>query len=365
VEIVQISGFYPPHLGGVELVAQRLAALQAARHHVTVYTSRSGDAPPVERHGNLRVVRDRALHAGNTPVLPALPGRLRRHSPAPDVLHVHAGLAVLPEMVRYAARRRRLPFVAHVHLMVRPSSTAGRVLLGPYQRLLYGRFLRAADAVICLTGAMRRELCATFGLDPARVTVVPNGVDRDLFAPGPFAARAPRSLLFAGRLTAQKDPLAAVDAMRHLPPDVTLRIAGDGDLRAAVADRVARLGLRTVTLLGRLDAPTLAAEYRHATAVLMPSTHEGLPLVLLEAMSTGAPVVCAALPELVEAGADTVLAVPPDVFPGAVRALLDDPGRRAALSRAAERRAAGFTWEDTAEGVERVYRRVLAERVPR
>lgn len=362
MEIVQVAGFYPPHLGGVELVAQRLAAIQAARHRVTVYTSRSGDAPLIEQRGTLRVVRDHALHAGNTPIIPALPGRLLRHSPVPDVLHVHAGLAVLPEMVRYAARRRRVPVVAHVHLMVRPSSAAGRVLLGPYQRLLYARFLRAADAVICLTGAMQRELCATFGLDPARVTVVPNGVGRDVFAPGPFTARAGRSLLFAGRLTAQKDPLAVVDLMRHLPPDVTLRIAGDGDLRAAVADRIAALGLRTVTLLGRLDAAALAAEYRRATAVLMPSTHEGLPLVLLEAMSTGAPVVCVALPELVEAGGGAVLAVPPDGFDGAVRALLDDPGRRAALSRAAERRAAGFTWEATADGVERVYRSVTAAR---
>ncbi|MDR7275607.1 glycosyltransferase family 4 protein [Catenuloplanes atrovinosus] len=365
MEIVQVAGFYPPHLGGEELVAQRLAEAQAERHSVTVYTSRTGDAPPVERHGNLRVVRDRAWHLGNTPVIPALTGRLLRHAPAPDVLHVHGGLAVLPEMVRYAARRRRVPYVVHVHLMVRPSSAAGRVLLAPYQRHLYARFLRAADAVICLSGAMRDELADTFGVDTTRITVVRNGVDRARFAPVPFAARATRTLLFVGRLTAQKDPLAAVEAMRGLPPDVTLRIAGDGELRDAIARRAAELGLRTVTLLGRLDADALAEEYRRATAVLMPSTHEGLPLVLLEALSTGAPVVCTALPELVEAGGDAVLAVRRDAFPGAVRALLDDPGRRAALSRAAERRAAQFSWEATTDAVERVYRRVRSDVVAR
>lgn len=360
MEIVHVAGHYPPHLGGEELVAQRLAELQSARHRVTVYTSAGGGAPAEERHGNLRVVRDRMLPVGNTPVIPALPGRLRRHTPVPDVLHVHGGLAVLPEMVRLAARRRRIPYVVHVHLMVRPSSPAGQVLLRPYLRHLYARFLRAADAVICLTGAMRAELADAFGVDDNRIAVVRNGVDRDRFAPGPFAARARRTLLFAGRLTAQKDPLAAVEAMRTMPPDVALRIAGDGPLRDAVARRVSDLGLRTVTMLGRLDAPALAEEYRRATMLLMPSTHEGLPLVLLEAMSTGAPVVCTALPELVEAGGDAVLAVRRPAFGAAIRALLADPGRRAVLSRAAARRAADFTWTATTEAVERVYRRVCA-----
>jgi glycosyltransferase involved in cell wall biosynthesis len=367
MEIVQIAGLYPPHLGGEELVAERLAILQSETHDVTVYTSDvgRGTAPRRERTGRLRVVRDRALRLGNTPVVLRLAGRLLRHSPRPDVVHVHGGLAAWPEMVRLGAGLRGVPYVVHVHLMVRPSSPAGRVLLPLYQRTLYATFLRKAALVICLTSAMRDEVVAAYGVPAARVVVVPNGVDTELFHPGPFAGRATRELLFVGRLTDQKNVLAAVDAMAHLPSDVTLRIVGDGELREAVDGRIRELDLRNVVLQGRLDPAELADCYRRATLVLMPSTHEGLPLVLLEAMATGAPVVCSALPELVETGGDAVVAVAhltARSLAEAVRDLLADQPRRERLSAAARHRAAGYTWSAVAAAVDDLYRHVRAGR---
>ncbi len=362
MEIVQIAGLYPPHLGGEELVAQRLATLQAREHDVTVYTSDvgAGRAPRSERLGRLHVVRDRALRVGNTPVLPRLTGRLLHHHPRPDVVHVHGGLAALPEMVRFGAGRRGVPYVVHVHLMVRPSSRAGRYLLPLYQRTLYARFLRGAALVICLTSAMRAAVIAASGVPPERVVVVPNGVDTELFHPAPFAARTENELLFVGRLTAQKNVLTAVEAMARLP-GVTLRIVGDGEQQPLVERRIAALGLDNVVLAGRLGPDALADAYRRAAAVVMPSTHEGLPLVLLEAMATGAPVVCAALPELVEAGGGAVVGVPaptPITLAAALRDLLADRPRRATLSAAAQRHAAAHTWAATAAAVDDLYRKV-------
>ncbi len=364
---MQIAGLYPPHLGGEELVAQRLATLQARAHDVTVYTSDVGaaDAPRREQAGRLRVIRDRALRVGSTPVVPRLVTRLLRHRPRPDVVHVHGGLAAWPEMVQLATSARRVPYVVHVHLMVRPSSRAGRVLLPLYQRTLYGRFLRRAALVICLTEAMRRSVTETFGVPAHRVAVVPNGVDGDRFRPGDFAARAERELLFVGRLTEQKNVLAAVQAMAYLPPDVHLRVVGDGPQRAAVRRLVDDLGLANVTVEGRLDPAGLAEAYRRATVVLLPSTHEGLPLVLLEALSTGAPVVCTALPELCEVGGNAVVTVDrpePRPLAAAVSALLADPARRCRLSTAAARRAAGYSWPAVADAVDILYRRVTAVR---
>lgn len=367
MEIVQVAGFYPPHLGGEELVAQRLATMQAETHDVTVYTSDvgRGDAPRREHAGRLRVIRDRALRMGNTPVIVGLVPRLLRHRPTPDVIHVHGGLAAVPEMVRLGAGLRGVPYIVHVHLMVRPSSRAGRVLLPLYQRLLYAPFLRRAALVICLTGAMREEVVAAFGVAPERIAVVPNGVDAEVFEASPFAARAPRELLFVGRLTGQKNVLLAVDAMAHLPPDVTLRIVGDGELRPQVEHRVAELGLTNVRLEGRLPPAELAHRYQRATAVVMPSTHEGLPLVLLEAMVTGAPVICSGLPELIETGGDAVVAVDPltpVTLADAVRDLLADRSRRERLSFAARGRAASYTWPAVASAVEKLYERVRADR---
>jgi glycosyltransferase involved in cell wall biosynthesis len=365
VEVVQVAGFYPPHLGGEEVVAQRLATLQSRVHDVTVYTSDvgAGDAPRREHAGRLRVVRDRAVRVGNTPVVPRLLARLLRHRPRPDVVHVHGGLAAWPETVRLASRLRGVPYVVHVHLMVRPSSAAGRVLLPAYQRTLYAAFLRQAALVICLTEAMRDEVLHEFGVPPERVAVVPNGVDGQLFRPAPFEGRAADELLFVGRLTPQKNVLAAVDAMAYLSADVTLRIVGDGEQLPQVERRVRELGLGNVRLEGRVGPAALARLYRRATAVLMPSTHEGLPLVLLEAMGTGAPVICSALPELVETGGDAVVRVSrpvPSLLADAARELLGDVERRRRLSAAAQERAARYSWPAVVEAVDELYHRVGA-----
>ncbi|MDT4985987.1 MAG: hypothetical protein QOI74_81 [Micromonosporaceae bacterium] len=359
MEIVQVASLYPPHLGGAELVAQRLAAMQADRHNVTVYTSNLGaaGAPRHERRGRLAVYRDRGWPVGNTPVLPGLLSRLVRHRPTPDVLHVHAGCAVTPEIVRLAERLRGTPYVAHMHLMVQPSSRAGKVLLPLYQKGFFGRFLRGAARVICLTGAMRDQVVAAFDVPPEQIAVVPNGVDTDRFRPGPVGRRAARELLFVGRLTAQKNVLSAVEAMASLP-DATLRIVGDGEQRTEVERRIVTLGLSNVSVTGPATAADLVGYYQRATAVLLPSSHEGLPLVLLEAMAAGVPVVCSALPELAETGGDAVVTVDrpdgPDLA-AAVRTLLDDPGRRDRLSRAARRRATAFAWPAVADAVDRVY----------
>lgn len=363
MEILQVVGAYPPHLGGEELVAQRLATMQARSHDVTVYTSDvgAGPAPREETAGRLTVVRDRALRLGNTPVIWRLCDRLLRHRPRPDVVHVHGGLAAVPEMVRIGAALRGVPYVVHVHLMVRPSSPAGRVLLPLYQRALYAPFLRRAALVIVLTTAMRDEVVAAFGVRPDRVAVVSNGVDAELFTPAPFAARAEAELLFVGRLTGQKNPLDAVDAVALLGPDVRLHIVGDGELRADLERHLRDRGLTNVELHGRLGPEDVADRYRRATAVVMPSSHEGQPLVMLEAMATGAPVVCYGLPELRETGGDAIVAVEPrtpDALATALQELLTDRARRERLSAAAIGRAGAYTWPAVATAIERLYQRV-------
>ena len=367
MEILQVATLYPPHLGGEELVAQQLAGRQAQTHDVTVYTSRVGaaTAPRREQHGRLRVFRDGSRSLGNTPVTPHLLGRLIRHRPRPDIVHVHGGLAVTPEIVRIASWLRGIPYVVHLHLMVRPSSRAGTLLLPVYQRPFYTGFLRQAARVICLTEAMRETVVATFRLRPERVVVVPNGVDMAVFGTGTPPPRAEQDLLFVGRLTAQKNAGLLIEAMARLPRDVTLRLVGDGELRAQLERRAAALGLANVTFGGRLGPDQLIPLYQRATAVLMPSTHEGLPLVLLEAMAAGAPVIGSPLPELREAGGDALVTVDPptaDGFADAVRRLLADPERRDRLSAAARARAAGYGWTQVVARVDAVYADIAAER---
>jgi glycosyltransferase involved in cell wall biosynthesis len=369
MEIVQVAGLYPPHLGGEEAVVEHLARRQADGHRVTVYTSTVGAsaAPRAERWagraGRLRVVRQRAIRVANTPVIPGLIVRLIRHQPKPDVVHVHTGHALIPEIVALASRLRGMPYVAHQHLMVRPSSRAGRILLPLYYRLLYAPFLRRAERVICLTNAMRAELITAFGVDPRQVTVVPNGVDLVRFRPG-GTPRARDEVLFVGRLAPQKNVDALLDAtavLRDAGRQLIVRIVGEGEERNRLQAKAALLRLSNMVFEGRRTPAEIAEAYARATVVVLPSTHEGMPLVLLEAMAAGTPVVASRLTEITEAGGDAIITVDPvtpHALAEALSRLLDDAVLRDRLSEAGRRRAGRYTWDAVTSTIDRLYAEV-------
>lgn len=372
MEVVQVVALYPPHLGGQEVVAEQLATRQAQRHHVTVYTSDIGaeGQPRFEEHpgcaGTLRVVRQRAAWLANTPLMPGLLPRLLAHTPRPDVIHVHTGQAFVPEVVALAAALRRTRYVAHQHLVLRPSSRLGRLLLPAYFRLVFAPVLRRADRVICLTAAMRDEVVRTFGVRPDRVAVIANGVDTTRSPAGSSRPRRPDELLFVGRLAVQKNVealLHATAALRAEGREVRVRIIGDGPERRRLRELTDRLGLAgTVAFEGRHGPAEIQAAYARATALVLPSTHEGMPLVLLEAMAAGIPVVAAALPEIVEVGGDAVLTVDvaaPGALAAALGRVLDDAPLRSRLAAAATARAQAHAWPAVTASVEGLYAEVL------
>src|SRR5579859_2766965 len=120
--VVQVTPYYPPHLGGVEVAVQIIATSLAATRPVEVLTSTSGanGHPNVERAGNLTVRRLRCAEVANTPIAPALVSRLLRLGRG-TVVHVHIAQAFAPEVVWITSKLRRRPFIAHFHLDVDPS----------------------------------------------------------------------------------------------------------------------------------------------------------------------------------------------------------------------------------------------------
>ncbi|MBD2531232.1 glycosyltransferase family 4 protein [Nostoc flagelliforme FACHB-838] len=112
-----------------------------------------------------------------------------------------------------------------------------------------------------------------------------------------------RFILFAGRLHPQKDPILLVRAIAALnEPHTHLLIAGDGELAADIRTEIAQLGLSNrVTMLGALPIEDLAQLHRISNVFVLSSAYEGLPLVVLEALASGTPVVttrCGETPKL-------------------------------------------------------------------
>lgn len=202
------------------------------------------------------------------------------------------------------------------------------------------------------------------GVDAARIVVTPLAADA-VFAPGaaasardatrpdelPAELRGRRYVLHVGAHDERKNTATLIAGFERAFENGTLsgmRTSGAEAPVLAFTRRPPAMPRRGVVLDAR-DDRTLAALYRGAALVVMPSTYEGFGLPLLEAMACGAPVLAARAGALPEAGGDAVAYVdePLDVgaWADALRALLGDDDARAALAERGPQRAAEFSWE--------------------
>ena len=228
-------------------------------------------------------------------VIPELPLRLLRLERG-TVVHLHIAQAFTPEAVWAAHRLRALPYVAHLHLDAGPSGPAGG-LLKVYKPVVLRRVLREAGVVVVFTEEQAESVVAAYGVEPARVRVVPNGVDGSFFDPPRRlpTGRRPR-LLFVGRLSVQKNLPQLLDTLEGVSERFDTVLVGDGELEAELRARVGRLGLANVTFAGRADGEALLSRYADADVFVLPSEREGMPLALLEAMAMALPTVATDIP---------------------------------------------------------------------
>ncbi|MCX5582596.1 glycosyltransferase family 4 protein [Streptomyces erythrochromogenes] len=368
--VLQITPYYPPHLGGLERVVLHLSRCLAQRHDVRVVTTAlgSGGAPRRAQEDGVTVRRHRATEFAHTAIAPGLLGSLLA-APRGAVLHAHCAHALLPETVALAARLRRQPFVLHFHLDVDASGRLGG-LLPAYKKHVFGRVARAAAAVIVLTEQQARFVEEAYRVPPARVHVVPNGVGPEFFraAPAPAtvpvgtttATRRPLRLLYVGRLSAQKNIARLLDAINLAESPLRLRIVGGGELDADLRARAAGLGLgERVEFTGPLYDGDLLAAYADADVFVLPSDREGMPLAALEAMAAALPVLATDVPGNAELlrGVGLLAAPDPASLAAAVDRLAADPGLRGRLAGRSAERARRHTWEEVTRQVELVYRK--------
>jgi D-inositol-3-phosphate glycosyltransferase len=296
--ILLVSHYFPPHLGGIEnVVAQEARHLAEAGAEVAVLTTgRLGNETTI---AGVRVMRQRAWDGVERrsgvpfPVPgPAVWVRARKWARWADVIHVHDG-AYATSWAAAAAVTTGTPFVMtqHVALVDHPAALVRQV-----QRAVWssaGRtLLRRAERVFVLNDNVA-AFVQDRGARAGRVRLLPNGVDTSLFTPcaDDGQRRALRDqlglptdrvlVLFAGRLVPKK----GYDLLRAAAgPAYDLVFAGEGHDGVPTAEP-------GVHHLGRLDQQSLAVAYRACDVFALPSTSEGFPLTVQEAMASGLPVV--------------------------------------------------------------------------
>ena len=246
------------------------------------------------------------------------------------------------------------PLVADGRELGRPGGVELRFrwLKAPLQILLGQVTVRVADLVLAPSAATAAEIRRDYRVD--EVGVIPNVTGGLAVAPAAVAegepvVGEPGYLLFVGRLRIRKGVEVLLEALRDVRrrfPSAVLRIAGDGEHRGRLECKVAELGLGpAVSFLGSRDAAQLRTLLRGAAALVVPSTYEGMPLVVLEAMEAGVPVVASrvsGIPEVVVDGGTgwLVPAEDPGALAGALAEVLADPAEARRRGEAGRRRVA-------------------------
>ncbi len=236
------------------------------------------------------------------------------------------------------------------------------------KRMLANRFLLGRrDRVVGVGLAVRDALIAHEGMPPRRVGVIYNGVDLPAYRAAPRARADVRrelglrpddlAIFQVARLDPLKDHATAIRTMAHLArrrPEARLILVGEGPEGPAIRDLVRGHDLgEHVRFLGlRADVPRLLPA---ADVCLLTSLSEGIPLVLIEAMAAGLPVVSTrvgGVPEVVEDGRTGLLAPPagPDALAAAILKLAADPALRESMGLAGRERAVALFSERKMHG---------------
>jgi glycosyltransferase involved in cell wall biosynthesis len=221
------------------------------------------------------------------------------------------------------------------------------------------------DDVITVSKAAAASVSRSFRIAPERLRVVYNGVDTETFRPDPAVPKKPRSLIFVGNTEDRKKGARfLLEAMLHLPKDVTLTVVDGGAPRHLLMEELMKkyhLAGR-VTCTGKISTPELVRKYREAEIGVVASVYEGFGFPASEAMSCGLPVVSTtggALPEVVGHDGATGLLVPPRdpwAIAAAVRKLFASEGLRRDMGiRARARIEELFSWDAACCSMTRVY----------
>jgi D-inositol-3-phosphate glycosyltransferase len=305
-----------------------------------------------------------------------------------DVIHSHYWLS------GWAARELRAAWGAPIVQMFHTLGHVKNQIAAPSEREpecrieWETRIVGFADRLVAATPAEEEQLEKLYGADPAKITIIPPGVDLQMFHPHPPAeAKAhlgvrpcDRMLLFVGRI----EPLKGIDTLlramgllAHECPtwanQICVAVIG-GDPNTTENEEMERLkAIRAelgitdlVTFLGARDQNKLHHYYSAAEAVIMPSHYESFGMVALEAMACGTPVIASevgGLAYLVQDG-ETGFHVPdgdPAALASTIARLVEDPDLRNQLGRRAHRYAQNYSWDCIVDRMLPLYAQAMAD----
>jgi len=265
------------------------------------------------------------------------------------------------------------PLIVHLEGSMTVSTIEQHREASPLARFFERRTVDLADVISAASGYCARTTLSALGARPRKVHVFPNSVDASRFTPAPAAVDSQR-VLFVGKMNRLKGVFVLAEAMQRVfacVPGATLALIGGDHVEDGVScldrmlDRFSPADRARVHALGSLSHDEVAREVRRCGVLVLPSLTEMCPTVVLEAMSSGRPVVASnrgGIPELVQDGRTGLLADPgrPATFADALVRLLTSPYVANAMGEAGRQAVlTTFTSEAVVNGLQRFYDQLI------
>ena len=368
MKILVLCYEYPPIGGGGGRVAAQVASSLARRGHaVRVLTGGMRHLPRREVRDLVEVVRPFSFRRReDTCTVPEMalylatgffPVLRESRKWRPDIVHAHFAVPTGP-LALVAKLLTGVPYVLTAHLGDVPGGVPEQTdhlfrLVGPLVKPVW----RAARQVTAVSRFTAELAARAYGVEP---TVIPNGVPP---IPTPqVRVHSPRRIIMAGRLSIQKNPLLALEALALIGNlDWSFDVIGDGPLGPDVRAFAEKSGLGgRVILHGWISNAQVADLMAGADILLMPSLNEGLSMVAIEALQHGLAIVASrigGMRDVVEEGRNGFLCeLSPGAFAQKLGALLADASLLERMRHASRQMAGDYDLEKTVVAYENVLR---------
>jgi glycosyltransferase involved in cell wall biosynthesis len=288
---------FPPEEGIGNYVLNLSKGLRAKGHEITIITRGQLKRSELGIADNIRIIKTRFIpfypfhaHLHELYIMQIIRS-LRLEF---DLVNIHTPLSPTIKL--------GIPILSTFHTsliqdsrcieVVDPKSFAIKLQTWSFGRLLMSELIRNSALITTVSTGVAYELRRFYKVGNKRIIVIGNGVDDDLFSP----ARSKNNgnyILYVGRLSYRKGLFDLLECAKMLrSSDIVFILVGKGELEKILREKINAAGLHDkIILAGYLNKEKLIKLYQNAKIFIFPSYYEGLPTVILEAMSCGLPVI--------------------------------------------------------------------------
>lgn len=289
------SDIYPGMVGGLYIHAHDLSNFQGKLGHiVTVYTSANPNLSKyrLELGYKLFQFKNNLDPLGNHFSIGLLL-QLFKNRKTFDIIHAHSHLFFYTNCCALIRKFGSSPLVITNHGIF--SASAPDWFNSIYMLTLGKWTLRAADRIICYTQIEKDKLVKNYGISSNKISVIPNGINIDLFSPKINSDNKYKTILWVGRFVKGKGIkylLKSTEILSEEFPDLRVRLIGEGPERQAIECSIKKLHLENIVSIEKFRSyEEMADVYNSINILVLPSLNEGVPKTMLEAMSCGKPIV--------------------------------------------------------------------------